>query len=146
METPLTTPFNTSIELNVFPVTGIIKMISAKYNNGIFTVPNNGKSKLESYAPSKIIGTAQNARASGLNQPPIVFLSSIIPTKNARPVVIAIANIYAIGKKKYKTVSDEIIPTMIDKPPGRATRVFSFLLTSITVTLRFSNAFMIIGV
>ena len=123
-----------------------MNITSARYNKGIFTEPNNGKSRLESYAPNKIIGTAQNTRASGLNQPPIVFLSSMIPTKNARPVVIAIANISAIGKKKYKAIRDEIIPTIIDSPPGRATIVFSFLLTSITVTLRFSNAFMTIGV
>ena len=130
----------------MFPVIGIMNITSARYNKGIFTEPNNGKSRLESYAPNKIIGTAQNARASGLNQPPIVFLSSIIPTRNAKPDVIAIAYISGIGKKKYKVNNDEIIPTIIDNPPGRATRVFSFLLTSITVTLRFSNAFMTFGV
>ena len=146
VETPLTTPFNTSIELNVFPVIGIMNIISARYSMGIFTDPNNGKSRLESYAPSKIIGTAQNARARGLNQPPIVFLSSIIPTKNARPVVIPIANISVIGKKKYKAVRDEITPTIIDSPPGLGISVFSFLLTSMTVALRFSNAIMTIGV
>ena len=46
-----------------------------------------GKARFESYAPSNNIGAEQNARATGLNQPPIVFLSSIIPTINAKNVV-----------------------------------------------------------
>ena len=48
----------------MFPVIGIMNIISAIYNIGIFTEPNNGKSRLESYAPNRIIGTAQNATAN----------------------------------------------------------------------------------
>ena len=55
---PLATPFNTSIELIVFPVIDIITKIIARYNNGIFTSPKSGNARLESYAPSKIIGIA----------------------------------------------------------------------------------------
>ena len=46
-----------------------------------------GKARFESYAPSNNIGAAQNARAIGLNHPPIVFLSSISPTIKAKKVV-----------------------------------------------------------
>ena len=143
---PLTIPFNTSIELNVFPVTGIINTINPKYKIGIFTDPNNGKARVESYAPNRIIGRAQNARASGLNHPPIVFRSSMIPTKNASSDVMIIAKISIIGKKKYKTTRDEMTPTIMERPPGLGIILFSFLLASSTVTLRFSNAFMTIGV
>ena len=143
---PLTIPFNTSIELNVFPVTGIINTINPKYKIGMFTDPNNGKARVESYAPNRIIGRAQNAKASGLNHPPIVFLSSIIPTKNASDDVIIMAKISTIGKKKYNAMRDKTTPIMIVIPPGLAIMLFSFLLASITVKLRFSNALMTIGV
>jgi len=132
--------------LNVFPVTGIMNTINPKYKIGMFTDPNNGKASVESYAPNRIIGSAQNAKASGLNHPPIVFLSSIIPTKNASSDVIIMAKISTIGKKKYNTARDEMIPTIMAKPPGLAIILFSFLLASITVKLRFSNALMTIGV
>ena len=73
---PLATPLSTSIELIVFPVIGIIKTINPRYNNGICTSPNNGNARSESYAPRKIIGSAAIANVTGLNQPPITFLSS----------------------------------------------------------------------
>ena len=73
---PLATPFRTSIELIVFPVIGIIKIINPRYSIGICTSPNNGNERDESYAPRKIIGSAAIARVRGLNQPPITFLSS----------------------------------------------------------------------
>jgi hypothetical protein len=73
---------------------------SAKYKEGIFTEPNSGKSKFESYAPNKSIGAAQNASVTGLNHPPITFLSSIIPTENPRIDVMIMAKISEIGKKK----------------------------------------------
>ena len=82
-----------SIEFIVFPVMGIINTTKAKYKDGIWTEPNRGKLRFESYAPSKSIGAAQNASARGLNQPPIVFLSSIIPTENPRTDVMIIAKI-----------------------------------------------------
>ena len=91
---PLTTPLRTSIEFIVFPVMGIINTIKAKYKDGILTEPNSGKSRFESYAPNKSIGAAQNASARGLNQPPMVFLSSIIPTEKPRIDVMIIAKIY----------------------------------------------------
>ena len=137
---PLATPFNTSIEFIVFPIIGIINTTNAMYNIGIDTEPNNGKSKFESYAPSNNIGAAQNARANGLNQPPIVFLSSIRPTINAKKVVSITASISESGKKIYRIIKDDSIPTIIDRPPGRGTIVFSFLFTSTTVMLRFSRA------
>ena len=105
-----------------------------------------GKARFESYAPSNNIGAEQNARAIGLNQPPIVFLSSIIPTINAKNVVKITASISEIGKNIYKIINDDSIPTIIDSPPGLATIVFSFLFTSTTVMLRFSKARITIGV
>ena len=90
------------------------------------------------HAPSKSIGAAQNARAKGLNQPPIVFLSSIRPTMNAKNVVKITASISEIGKNRYKIINDDSIPTMIDKPPGLGIIVLSFLFASTTVMLRFS--------
>ena len=137
---PLATPFSTSIEFIVFPMIGIINTTNAMYSNGIDTEPNNGKSKFESYAPSKSIGAAQNASARGLNQPPIVFLSSIRPTINAKKVVRITASISEIGKNTYKIINDNSIPTIIDRPPGLAIIVFSFLFASTTVMLRFSKA------
>ena len=77
----------------VFPVIGIIKIINPRYSSGICTSPNNGKARSESYAPSKIIGSAAIARVTGLNQPPITFLSSTYPIRNAAVVVIIIARI-----------------------------------------------------
>ena len=137
---PLATPFRTSIELIVFPIIGIINTTNAMYSNGIDTEPNNGNAKFESYAPSNNIGAAQKARANGLNQPPIVFLSSIRPTINAKKVVSITASISESGKKIYRIIKDDSIPTIIDRPPGRGTIVFSFLFTSTTVMLRFSRA------
>ena len=137
---PLATPFSTSIELIVFPIIGIMKTTNAMYSNGIDTEPNNGKLKFESYAPSNSIGAAQNASARGLNQPPIVFLSSTSPTINAKKVVKITASISEIGKNRYKIINDDSIPTIMDRPPGRATIVFSFLFASTTVMLRFSKA------
>jgi len=64
------------------------------------TDPNSGKSRFESYAPNKSIGAAQNASVSGLNQPPIVLLSSIIQTENPKIDDMIIAKISEIGKKK----------------------------------------------
>ena len=136
---PLATPFKTSIELIVLPIIGIMKTTSAMYSNGIWTVPNNGKARFESYAPSSKIGAAQNARATGLNHPPIVFLSSISPTIKAKNVVKSKASISEIGKNIYKMINDDSIPTIIDNPPGLATIVFSFLFASTTVMLRFSK-------
>ena len=103
-------------------------------------MPNNGKVRFESYAPSNRIGAAQNARANGLNHPPIVFLSSISPTIKAKNVVKSTASISEIGKNIYKIINEDSIPTIIDNPPGLATIVFSFLFASITVMLRFSKA------
>ena len=143
---PLATPFRTSIEFTVFPIIGIMKTTSAMYSNGIDTEPNSGKSKFESYAPSKSIGAAQKARAKGLNQPPIVFLSSIMPTINAKNVVRITASISEIGKNIYKIIKDDSIPTIIDNPPGRGIIGFSFLFMSVTVIFRFSNALITIGV
>ena len=127
------------MEFIVFPVIGIINTAKAIYNNGIFTEPNNGKTRFESYVPSKSIGAAQNASAIGLNQPPMTFRSSTRPTKNAAKVVRAKARISEIGKNKYKTINDDSKPTIIDMPPGLATIVFSFLLASRTVIFRFSK-------
>ena len=143
---PLTTPLRTSIELNVFPVMGIINTIKAKYKDGILTEPNSGKSRFESYAPNKSIGAAQNASATGLNQPPIVFLSSIIPTEKPRIDVRIIAKISEIGKKKYNVISDATIPISMEMPPGRGTMTLPFLLASLTVRLRFSKNLIKIGV
>ena len=143
---PLTTPLRTSIELNVFPVMGIINMTKAKYKEGILTEPNNGKSRFESYAPNKSIGAAQNASATGLNQPPIVFLSSIIPTENPKTDVMIIAKISEIGKKKYNVISDATIPISMEMPPGRGIITLPFLLTSFTVRFRFSKNLIKIGV
>jgi hypothetical protein len=88
------------MEFIVFPVIGIMNTTNAKYKEGILTEPNRGKYRFESYAPNKSIGAAQNARVAGLNQPPIVFLSSIIPTENPRIDVMITAKISEIGKKK----------------------------------------------
>ena len=100
MVTPLAIPLRTSIEFNVFPVMGIINTTKAKYKDGILTEPNRGKYRFESYVPNKSIGAAQNASVTGLNQPPIVFLSSIIPMEKLRIDVIITAKISEIGKKK----------------------------------------------
>ena len=97
---PLTTPLRTSIEFIVFPVIGIINTTKAKYKDGILTEPNRGKYRFESYVPNKSIGAAQNASVTGLNQPPIVFLSSIIPMEKLRIDIIITAKISEIGKKK----------------------------------------------
>ena len=97
---PLTIPLRTSMEFNVLPVIGIMNTTNAKYKDGILTEPNMGKSRFESYTPNKSIGAAQNASVSGLNQPPITFLSSIIPTENPRIDVMIMAKISEIGKKK----------------------------------------------
>ena len=85
------------------------------------------------------MGAAQNARATGLNHPPIVFLSSISPTIKAKNVVKSTASISEIGKNIYKIINEDSIPTIIDNPPGLATIVFSFLFASTTVMLRFSK-------
>jgi len=143
---PLTTPLRTSIELNVFPVMGIINTTKAKYKEGILTEPNNGKSRFESYAPNKSIGAAQNASVTGLNQPPIVFLSSIIPTENPKIDVMIIAKISEIGKKKYNVISEATNPISMEIPPGRGIMTLSFLLTSLTVRFRFSKNLIKIGV
>ena len=97
---PLATPFRTSIELIVLPITGIMNTISPRYRIGIFTSPNKGNARLVSYAPNSKIGAAQNASAAGLNHPPITLLSSIIPTKNAKMDVTTTAKISTIGKKR----------------------------------------------
>src|SRR5207245_10401865 len=75
----LATPLRTSIEFMVLPVTGIMKIISAIYSSGILTNPKRGKERWGLYAPSKIIGIADIARATGLNQPqgPYSHLSEI---------------------------------------------------------------------
>ena len=74
--------------------------IKPKYRSGIFTSPNNGKYRLVSYAPNSSIGAAQKASAAGLNHPPITFLSSIIPTTNAKIDVIITAKISPMGKNR----------------------------------------------
>ena len=113
---------------------------------GILTEPNSGKSRFESYAPNKSIGAAQNASARGLNQPPIVFLSSIIPTENPRIDVMMIARISDIGKKKYNAISDATIPISMEIPPGRGIMTLSGLLTSFTVRFRFCKNLIKTGV
>ena len=125
---------------------GIINTTKAKYKDGIWTEPNRGKLRFESYAPSKSIGAAQNASARGLNQPPIVFLSSIIPTENPRTDVMIMAKISEIGKNEYNTISDATIPISIEMPPGRGSMTSPFLLASLTVRLRFSKNLIKIGV
>jgi len=75
-----------------------MKMIIARYNIGIWTSPNKGNARSESYAPRKIIGNAASASPIGLNHPPIAFLSSIYPITNARKVVIITAKISFICK------------------------------------------------
>ena len=54
--------------------------------------------------PGKFVAIGLNysdhASATGLNQPPITFLSSIIPTENPRIDVMIMAKISEIGKKK----------------------------------------------
>ena len=132
--------------MNVFPVMGIINTTKAKYKEGILTEPNNGKSRFESYAHNKSIGAAQNASVTGLNQPPIVFLSSIIPTENPKTDVMIIAKISEIGKKKYNVISDATIPISMEMPPGRGIITLPFLLTSFTVRFRFSKNLIKIGV
>jgi len=144
--TPLAIPLRTSIEFNVFPVMGIINTTKAKYKDGIWTEPNRGKFRFESYAPNKSIGAAQNASARGLNQPPIVFLSSIIPTENPRTDVMIMAKISDIGKKKYNVISDATIPISMEIPPGRGIITSPILLTSFTVRFRFSKNLIKIGV
>ncbi len=59
---------------------------------------------------------------------------------NAKNVVKITASISEIGKNIYKIINDDSIPTIIDRPPGLGTIVFSFLFTSTTVMLRFSKA------
>src|SRR4030066_2328788 len=115
---PLATPFNTSIELIVLPVTGIITKIIARYNNGIFTSPKSGNARFESYAPSRIIGTAATPKAIGLNQPLITFLSSINPMMQAIEVETIMAIISFVGKNTSKENSEAKMPTIIDGPPG----------------------------
>src|SRR5207245_7693921 len=119
----LATPLRTSIEFMVLPVTGIMKIISAIYSSGILTNPKRGKERWGLYAPSKIIGIADIARATGLNQPPRTLQSSISPTTKAIDVVIIIANISTEEKEKkvYKVSSDAKIPTSIEGPPGLGT-------------------------
>src|SRR2546425_5793560 len=97
---PLATPLRTSIEFMVLPVTGIIKITNAIYSSGILTDPKRGNERCGLYAPSKIIGTADIVRATGLNQPPRTLRSSIIPTTKAIDVVIIIANISTEEKEK----------------------------------------------
>ena len=118
---PLDNPFKISMEFIVFPVTGIMNTINAIYKEGILTEPNRGKSRFESYAPNKSIGAAQNASATGLNQPPITFLSSIIPTVNPKMDTMMTAKISDIGKNAYRIISDITRPIIMEMPPGRAT-------------------------
>ena len=118
------------MEFIVFPAIGIINTINPIYKNGIETEPNRGKSRFESYAPNKSIGAAQNASATGLNQPPIGFLSSIIPTENPKIDVIIMAKISEIGKNRYRIISDATIPITILIPPGLGTITLPFLFTS----------------
>jgi len=125
---------------------GIINTTKAKYKDGIWTEPNRGKFRFESYAPSKSIGAAQNASARGLNQPPIVFLSSIIPTENPRTDVMIMAKISEIGKNRYNMISDATIPIIMEMPPGRGIITSPILLTSFTVRFRFSKNLIKIGV
>jgi hypothetical protein len=61
---------------------------------------------------------AANIKATGLNQPGIVFKSSIYPTKNAIIVVNNIEMIFTSSINKYSIISAITIPIKITGPAG----------------------------
>ena len=76
---PVDTPFNTSIVLIVFAVTGIDTNINNGYIIDNLIDPKNRKSKFGSYAPNIIIGTDANNKIKGFFLPPNDLKSSTIP-------------------------------------------------------------------
>ena len=142
---PLATPFNTSIELIVFPTIGIITKISGMDNRGMKTAPKI-RYRCEPKAPRTIKGTAANINASGLNDPGITRLSSIRPIINPMTVVSRIAMIFTLNVSKNKIISDVAIPMSNVGPAGLGISGNSGLWKSFTIFPLEINDLIVLGI
>ena len=124
---PVDTPFNTSIVLIVFAVTGIDINTSNGYIIDNCTEPKNKKSKLGSYVPNKIIGTEANTKIKGFFLPPNDLKSSTNPIAEEITTTPSIANILISFVITNANASDDIRPIINAGPPGYATNFFPSL-------------------
>ena len=124
---PVDTPFNTSIVLIVFAVTGIDTSINNGYIIDNLTDPKNRKSKFGSYAPNRIIGTDANNKIKGFFLPPNDLKSSTIPIVAEIITTPSIAIILVSFVIIIDTNNADTRPKIIAGPPGYATNFFPSL-------------------